>query len=411
MNTQRAARFLACTVVAAVGVVPAQALAKPKVADTYPVTGVGTNNQITLGPDGNMWVTLDQTDYLARITPGGTVTQYKPAAFTAAPIGITRAGQFLWATQLGAVVRVDPNDPANATKFAINAIADPRAITLGPDGNLWTASGDKVIKIPPDNPAGFTAYAATGVEGARWITRGRDGTLWVADFGGQQIVNVTTAGVGTEYATGGGPQGVAAGPGKQVAYSNPQDNPQTVGRITVGGTAQERTTPMKDPFGVAFGADRSYWIAQFAGNNLGRLSVTGEYRQLGGLPANSGPRQLTTGRNRTVWVTLDTSERIAKVTGLRPPVPNTTITKRPADVVTTNTNRTRVRFRFTSSIAGSSFQCRLKRKGTDAPPFRGCESPKRYRLKQGKYVFSVRARAAGIQERTPAVDRFRIVRS
>lgn len=393
---------------AALLLTPGVAQAKPKVNGTFPVSGVGTNNQITLGPDGNIWVTLDTTNYLARIRPNWTVTEYKPAAFTNFPVGITRAGQFLWATQNGGVVKIDPTNPNNSTKTNIAAIADARIITLGPDGNLWTASNDKVIKIPPGNPAGFTTYDATGVQGARAITRSGN-SLWVADFGGQQIVQVTTAGVGTEYATGGGPQGVGGGPGGQVAYSNPGDSPQTVGRIKPGGTPQATTADNRDAFGVVFGSDKAYWFGQFASNNLGRLTTTGQYTELGGFPANSGPRQITAGKNRTLWVTLDTADRIGRVTGVRDNPPTTTITKRPDNVVATPGTRAKVKFRFTSNKSGADFQCQLKRKGDPAPSFRSCDSPKKYRLKKGKYVFKVRAKVGPTVDPSPAVDRFTIV--
>ena len=147
------------------------------------------------------------------------------------------------------------------------------------DGNLWTASGDKVIKFPAANPAGFTSYAATGVLGARWITSGTDGNLWVADFGGQQIVRVTTGGVGTAFPTGGGPQGVVGGPGSQVAYS---PHRRTADRRAgqAPGSPQTTDTPLSDRSASRTAATGAYWFAQFATNDLGRLTPGGEYSRL-----------------------------------------------------------------------------------------------------------------------------------
>ena len=62
---------------------------------------------------------------------------------------------------------------------------------------------------------------------------GADNTLWAT--GGTQVINFTTAGThvaGSPYEVGGGPQGIAAGPGLQIAYGNPGTDPQTIGRIT-----------------------------------------------------------------------------------------------------------------------------------------------------------------------------------
>jgi hypothetical protein len=63
------------------------------------------------------------------------------------------------------------------------------------------------------------------------------------------------------------------------------------------------------------------------------------------------------------------------------------------------------KFRFASSEAGSTFQCRLDKK-----KFKPCRSPKKYkRLKPGKHVFEVRAiDAAGNKDKTPATRKFRV---
>lgn len=389
------------------------AVAAPAPDGQFTVSGVGTNNQITLGPDGNMWVTLDTTNDLARIAPDGTVTEYNPANVTS-PVGITAGPDGnLWVTQANAVARFSPADPNAAVKFTINDIADPRAITSGPDGNLWTGSADKVIKIPPANPAGFTAYSGTGVTGARWIAPGTDGNLWVADFGGQQVVRVTTSGVGTGFPTGGGPQGVAAGQNGQVAFSDPTANPQFIGRITAPGPAQTTPAAGTDPFGVAFGPDGAYWFAQFATNDLGRLTTDGTYSTLP-IAAGTGPRQLAPGPNSTLWVTLDTAEKVARISGVTPPenpAPEpqvtTKITKKPGKVVRTSKQRARVKVRFTGTT-GATYQCRLNKKPRKA--WRDCTSPARYRLKPGKYRLFVRAVLAGTPDTTPAVAKFRIKR-
>jgi hypothetical protein len=63
------------------------------------------------------------------------------------------------------------------------------------------------------------------------------------------------------------------------------------------------------------------------------------------------------------------------------------------------------RFGFTSTVASSSFQCKL-----DKGPFRPCKSPKTYRhLKAGRHTFKVRAvSSSGLADPTAAVGRFRI---
>jgi len=65
------------------------------------------------------------------------------------------------------------------------------------------------------------------------------------------------------------------------------------------------------------------------------------------------------------------------------------------------------KFKFSSTEAGSTFECKLDRK-----PFKKCRSPQKYkRLKPGKHVFKVRATdAAGNTDRTPAVRKFTVLK-
>jgi hypothetical protein len=81
--------------------------------------------------------------------------------------------------------------------------------------------------------------------------------------------------------------------------------------------------------------------------------------------------------------------------------PNTRLTASPSR----KTSAHRARFRFASTEAGSSFQCKLDRRRWTA-----CRSPRAYvRLRRGVHVFRVRARdAAGNTDPSPAVRSWRI---
>lgn len=305
--------------------------------------------QLTLGPDGNIWVTLGTK--IAKVTPAGVVTEYAPADVTG-PVGITSGPDGnLWVTQSGSVVKIPPAAPLTAEKFLIAEIVDPRGITTGPDGNLWTASGDKVIKIPPAAPLTYTPpYTVTGM-GARGIARGGDGRLWVVDFANGQLVAVTTAGVATAYPIGGAPQEVAAGPGSQMGYANPGADPHHVGRITPGGAAQSTNVPLTDPFGITFATDGAYWFAQFASNTIGRMTTDGQVTTLAGLSPGAGPRHIAVGAGNTLWVSLQGTNKIARITGVDPPPAGTPVTPPGTDVVA-------------PAISGLSLSRRVLRLGT-----------------------------------------------
>jgi streptogramin lyase len=378
--------------------------AAPRLAGTFDLSG--TSGHITRGPDGNIWVTISGSglgNTLARIQPNGAVTEYAPAAVVN-PVGITSGPDGnLWLTRTGGVIRVPPADPDSAQDFNIGAISDPRTITSGPGGKLWTASGDQLVSFLPADPTGFAATTINGM-GARGIAASR-GRLWIADFGGSRIARATPDGGTSFFNVGGGPQEVAAGPTRQVAYSNPGTVPQTVGRITPGGSPKLTNVPQTDPFGIAFAPDGNWWFSEFAKQSLGLLSTSGKLQTLKVLPQNSGPRYLAVGPNGTVWVSLETAQKVARIKGV---TPQTRITKGPRGTVRTTDHKAKVKFKFRSSAPASSFQCALKRGGTRR--FKRCHSPKSYELGRGRYTFLVRAKSMGVADPSPARRGFKVVR-
>ena len=91
-----AIRLLAalCAAIGLLAAAVAPATAAPKVTGKFAVSGVGTNNEITKGPDGNVWVTLDQGNELARITPKGKVKEYVPGDVSSrGPVGAVEIGR------------------------------------------------------------------------------------------------------------------------------------------------------------------------------------------------------------------------------------------------------------------------------------------------------------------------------
>lgn len=67
--------------------------------------------------------------------------------------------------------------------------------------------------------------------------------------------------------------------------------------------------------------------------------------------------------------------------------------------------RRKVAFAFSANEAGS-FRCKIDRRR-----FRGCRSPRRYRLGPGRHAFRVFAiDAAGNRDRSPTLVRFRLIR-
>jgi hypothetical protein len=437
----RGIRLATGTIVAAAALLaPASASAAPSVTNEFPLPAgatVGSNNEIVEGPDGNLWMTSDaMTPTLIKMTPDGTATAFTPGGMTQPASGITVGPDGnLWAAEATAVLKIDPANPNAAAQTSIGGLAGGQAITAGPDGNIWLAGTNGIVKIPPANPAGLTNNPVV-LNGPKGMATGSDGLLWIAD--GPDIVSTTTAAPTTltKYSVGGGTQDVAAGPNTQVGYANPVSSPQTVGLITPGGTPQPFTLQNTDPFGIAFGQDGAYWVARSQGNDLLRMTTDGQITFLGGFAPSGGvgPRKITTGPGNTLWVTLDTPEKVARVAGVEPPAtdpgtgdpgtgdpgtgdpgtgaptpPETVLGKTPKKKVKTSKRKVRVAFGFSSPTAGATFQCALTKKGKGARP-KACASPARFKVKPGRYLFEVTASAGGLADGTPATRSLKVVR-
>jgi streptogramin lyase len=296
---------------------PGAAEAKPRLAGTFELSG--TPGQIARGPDGNIWVLISGSgdgNTIAKIRPNGNVTEYSPDDLVN-PIGLGRGPDGnLWCTRNGGVVRVDPEDPDSAEAFDIATIGSPQRIIGGPQGKLWTASNDDLVSFLPNDPLDFDEETIDGM-GARGIATS-GGKLWIADFAGQRIIRANPNGtVAKAYDVGGGPQWVTKGPKDGAVYSNPGDVPQTIGRIDPPRNPRKTKTPKHDPFGIAKAADGNWWFANFAKDSLTILSRDGKDRRFRKLPDDSGPRQITAGPNNTLWVSLEGSNEVARIKGVK----------------------------------------------------------------------------------------------
>lgn len=382
---------------------PGSALAAPKIDGEFPLSA--SPNHLAQGPDGNVWVAMGTK--VARVTPAGGVTEFDPADITGANGIVTGPDGNLWITQSGGVAKFAPGNPNGAQKFAVGAVSDPREIVVGPDGNLWTGSGDKVVKIPPANPAGATNKTITGM-GARGIASSGN-RLWVVDFAAKAVHSVTTDfNVITKHPNAGvGPQEAAGGPNGQVALASPGAQ---VGLVSQG-AAIKLFPSGPDPFGIRFASDGAYWFAEFASQTVGRMTTGGQVSHpLGKFSAGSGPRYLTAGPNNTLWVGLEQSKKVGRITGVTTPPPaqpGGAKRDRTAPAISRlSARRAKVRFRLSEN---AGVRITIKRKGRKAKVIRrkakkGRNAIAFRRLARGRYRVSVIAKdTAGNKSRARSV--------
>lgn len=409
-------------------VIAAPSAAAPAVSGEFSVPGLGSNNKLVQGPDGNIWVTLDGNNRdVARITPAGAVTEYDLEAVTPLGIAVGPGGR-IWIARNNGLVSFEPADPTG-TKQVHNVaqIGNGPSIVLGPDGNLWTAGESKVARIPPANPAAATEVPVPGLLTPKDIDVA--GSLIVI-AASERIFALSTAGaVVGEQKVAGQAQGVAGNPSGQYAFTQPVAPPKEIGLLSPTAAPVIRSAEGTDPFGIALGADGAYWSPEFISDGLLRITADGVVSSVTGFAKSSAPRQIAAGPDNTLWVTLEMTKKVGRVSGVDPPpavvppsqaamtTPETTIKAGPKGKLTTSGKRRKVTFGFESPNAGASFQCRLQRlprkpiAKVSKAVFAPCVSPRSYRLKPGRYRFDVSALLAGVADPSPAGRSFRIVRA
>jgi virginiamycin B lyase len=421
-----------CVLIGALAMSSAAAAA-PFLDGTFPLNAeIGTNSKIVDGPDGNVWLTIeDLTNDVAKVTPSGQVEEFDIEGILS-PEGIAPGPDGnLWVTDVEKAAKFNPGDPTGTDQsFTVPGIGAGGQIVAGPDGLMWVATNNQLVHFSPGDPEGSVKPVTIDGEMSPKGIDVAGSLIVIADNGtGNRIVTFTPDGTQKDFAIDGGSQGVAGGPGGQIAFTAPGASPEKSGLISPPNPAQSFEL-LGDPFGVDLGADGAYWIVQFMTGQLTRVSTDGQLSFLPGLPVESA-RQITAGPNGTLWVTLQKNElkgvdksSVVKVSGVEAPkteapktgtpplAPETKIGKGPKKVVKTKKAKAKVKFRFSSPAAGATFECsltRLKGKKTKAGAFKGCKSPKAYKLRPGKYRFQVRAVIGGIRDATPAFRKFKIV--
>lgn len=186
----------------------------------------GEATDIALGPENNMWFTLDSPDEIGKTTTAGAMTTYP------LPEG-----------------------------------SEPTGITAGPDGNIWFTywGTNKIGKITPSGT--ITTYPVSSSH-PDYITTGPDGNLWFTTGAGK-VGRITTSGTVTEY-TVGSAAGIVAGPDGNLWFASQLGN--SVTRITTSGSVTSYPVAAGcEPLNIAVGSDMNLWFTCFGSGKIGKM--------------------------------------------------------------------------------------------------------------------------------------------
>src|SRR4029077_12218346 len=140
------------------------------------------------------------------------------------------------------------------TTYTDATLANPRHLTLGPDGALWFTNGGTFVngaptadkgsigRIAPDGT--INNYRAPSILFPGLIPPGPDGALWFTNTGGSSsgdhgsIGRITTAGAVTNFASPNiqDPNAIATGSDGALWFTNTGGNFSSIGRMTTSGS-------------------------------------------------------------------------------------------------------------------------------------------------------------------------------
>ena len=174
----------------------------------------------------------------------------------------------------GSVDAWDTTTNGVQTEYPLPAGGYAQDITAGPNGNLWFTEyvGNQIGQITTEGV--ITEYTIpTPNSNPYGIISGPDGNLWFTEYNGERIGKITTSGVITEYTIPG-----AGGPvGRTAPSSSLGGTPvsllftceirpewlQNLGWPSCAGPAC--------PIGIGAGPDGNLWFTEFRGSKVGRI--------------------------------------------------------------------------------------------------------------------------------------------
>lgn len=264
---------------------------------------------MTLGPDGNLWLTTEQSGLIYRVTPSGTGRAFPARSSTLQDIAVGpdaalwyNAGQSIGRiTVNGATTLFPVGDPSSTHSLGIvpgadgaiwfgrlssNAISIGRMDVLGNftilsqvagvfhlarggDGNVWFTSGNAIWKI---TPAGAISFVMPSGPALTAFGSAPDGSIWFKDSGSGadtgKLVHIAINGAVTDY-----PLPSAAGEVEAIAFAPDGSTwfagTGALGRITPSGMSLYRLASQLTPPQVwrrpvlAITADGRLWIGQY----------------------------------------------------------------------------------------------------------------------------------------------------
>jgi streptogramin lyase len=275
--------------------------------------------EITAGPDGNVWYTTAEGEKLGSVSPAGVVHETTLAGHHAHDI-ITGVEGNLWYAdpKASAIDKLTPS--GKTTEYPVPSHGPLTQIAQGPESDIWfTRSENEAIgKMTPTGVV--TEYTVTPPPGDHAqpdaITAGPDGNIWFTDLGSltySAIWRVTPAGVMTKFSlpNESHPSSITTGPDNNLWFTDQYSN--KIGKITPLGVITEYSLPSaSSPKAIVTGPDQKLWFTDYGSNKIGKITTIGVITEYS-LPSGSNPDGIAGGPDGKLWYTTFSTSKIGTI--------------------------------------------------------------------------------------------------
>ena len=302
----------------------------PSVTAQYPIpTASSKPVGISLGSDGNLWITEFAASKIAQLNTAGQISENVTPSHAAGPNGVASGpgpdlNVWFTETSIGEVAQITTSGPPYTEYKLPNTAAKPVGMALGSDGNMWvtdvgTNSIWRIQQLRVKPHVKFTQYHLTGNAQPLGITNGPDGALWFTEPGTNSIGRLPISGAPlSEYkltTADAQPTGIA--PGSNSALWFTEQKAKMLGVISTKGAilAQYTLPGAMTPDALIQGVDGNFYFTDTALNKIGQFFYSTHYVHFYTIPtANSQPTAMTLGVDSQIYFVETAGNKIGQFT-------------------------------------------------------------------------------------------------
>lgn len=212
--------------------------------------------------------------------------------------------------------------PQSCTTIIEQSLAgQPTGLAVGSDARIWTTfTAPRGVEAVAPSSGAAQVIRIPGLVKPQGGARGPDGKYWLVDggFGAEAVWQVTPGGAAASFPlpVGSAPQDITAGPDGRLWFTETGSN--KIGSINPNGTGLTEyliPTAGASPWGIASGPGTKVSFAELGKGKIGQLDTavpSGGITEIA-LAAGTGPQFLTADTVGNLWVTLEFSSRVARI--------------------------------------------------------------------------------------------------